>query len=439
MNEKRPRTGTIEPFRRVDGTLYYRGKIRLGNGSRERIDIDPPFCFDEAKARTFVAETQQQEDRFGRILARKLGLPEPAQETLTGWVDRWIEDRRARGIAGANHDKGRLTNHVLPIIGKTGISAVKREDVERVVESLDNKILLDEDDDEHLSWKTASNVWVLVSKMFDDAVNSKNRRLRARTDNPAIGVRAPERGVHKARAYLWPSEFTRLVACDPIDSRFRVLFAVAVYTFMRSGELEALTWDDVDLQHGVINIHKAVDRATREVKSTKSGETRRIPIERDLLPLLRRLHREREGERVLWMPEPDERASLLRQHLQTAGVKRIELHEGDAQRKHLTFHDLRATGITWMAARGDDPLRIRQRAGHKSFSTTEIYIREAENLAAAFGRPFPPLPRNLLRSKQRSKLEGLKEPFSKVPEAYVVEQRGIEPLTSALRTQRSPS
>ncbi len=45
-----------------------------------------------------------------------------------------------------------------------------------------------------------------------------------------------------------------------------------------------------------------------------------------------------------------------------------------------------------MAARGDHPLRIKQRAGHASFSTTEGYIREAENLGRSFGTVFPPLP-----------------------------------------------
>lgn len=48
--------------------------------------------------------------------------------------------------------------------------------------------------------------------------------------------------------------------------------------------------------------------------------------------------------------------------------------------KWITFHDLRATGITWMAVRGDDPLKIKQRAGHASLSTTEGYIRLAEEL-----------------------------------------------------------
>ncbi len=80
-------------------------------------------------------------------------------------------------------------------------------------------------------------------------------------------------------------------------------------------ELEALTWDDVDLEHGVIHITKAVDRRTSKVKSTKPGESRRIPIE----------------EKVT------------------------------------------------------------------AFSTTEGYIREAENLTGHFGEPFPPLPFELTK------------------------------------------
>ena len=45
-----------------------------------------------------------------------------------------------------------------------------------------------------------------------------------------------------------------------------------------------------------------------------------------------------------------------------------------------------------MAVRGDDPLKIKQRAGHSTFSTTEGYIREAEAVRDGFGEVFPPLP-----------------------------------------------
>jgi hypothetical protein len=86
----------------------------------------------------------------------------------------------------------------------------------------------------------------------------------------------------------------------------------------------------------------------------------------------------------------------LRRWLRVAKVDRAALHIGTPTQKALTWHDLRATGLTWMAVRGDDPLKIRQRAGHSTFSTTELYVREAEAVREGFGDPFPVLPETLL-------------------------------------------
>jgi hypothetical protein len=36
----KPRTGTVDPFTRSDGSVYYRGKIRLGDGTVHRVTID---------------------------------------------------------------------------------------------------------------------------------------------------------------------------------------------------------------------------------------------------------------------------------------------------------------------------------------------------------------------------------------------------------------
>jgi integrase len=399
----RQRTGAVDRVKRADGTGYFRGKLRLGDGSRERVNVDEPFCFDKEQARAFVMELQRQEDLHGRRLAARRGAPPPANsETVSEWCARWLAGRSVRGLSTTPHDRGRLSNYVLPMLGRLSMHAVQRDDVERIVEELDRRIALPADHIDRISWKTASNVWVLVSKMFKDAVGAKQRDLRVRTDNPAAGVAPPEHGDRKAKVYLYPSELSRLLACAAVERPFRTMYAVAVFTYARAGELQALTRDDVDLEHNVIQINKAIDRETGLVKSTKSGETRRIPIERELRPLLAQLCEGRKGDDpLLWMPDNEDRAALLREHLAQASVTRADLFADNDRQKHITFHDLRATGITWMAVRGDDPLRIKQRAGHRGFSTTEVYIREAENLRAGFGEVFPPLPEDLVGSAGR--------------------------------------
>src|SRR5258708_17238088 len=91
------------------------------------------------------------------------------------------------------------------------------------------------------------------------------------------------------------------------------------------------------------------------------------------------------------MPSVGSLSAKLKGYLRRAGVDRADLFVSDATRKAITFHDLRATGITWMAIRGDEPLRIMQRAGHDDFDTTQRYIREAEAVREGFGEVFPPL------------------------------------------------
>ena len=255
-----------------------------------------------------------------------------------------------------------------------------------------------------MSWKTASHTWGLVTKMFSDACGSKRRELRIREDNPVSGVRGPDRGAHKAKAYLYPSEFLKLASSEDVPLEWRHTFTVTTYLYARAGEVNALDWKDVDLEHGVIHIHQAVNRRTGATTSTKSGEARRVPIEAELLPLLQAMHKASGGVgRVLATDDTDRKLSRqLQRCLKLAGVKRAELFDGGPHRKPLTFHDLRATGITWCAVRGDDPLRIMQRAGHATFSTTQIYIRTAENLRTGFGHVFPRLPASLVGGETRS-------------------------------------
>jgi Phage integrase family len=89
-------------------------------------------------------------------------------------------------------------------------------------------------------------------------------------------------------------------------------------------------------------------------------------------------------------------ARNLRRWLWKAGVRRPELHVATPTRKAITWHDLRATGATWMAIRNDAPLSIKRVLGHRTFATTEIYIREADAIREGFGEVFPTLPAALL-------------------------------------------
>lgn len=84
------------------------------------------------------------------------------------------------------------------------------------------------------------------------------------------------------------------MSCARVPPRWKRLIALAVYLYVRRGELEALEWSDVNLDRRYVHVHRSVDDKG-EIKPTKTGDTRKIPIEPELRPVLER--RTHEGER----------------------------------------------------------------------------------------------------------------------------------------------
>ena len=146
---------------------------------------------------------------------RKTKGPGAGIETVAEYAKRWLDDREGR-VHSLAADRSRMRFHVLPTLGPLDVAKFTRDDVERLRDALDKKITTRD-----LSWKTVGSVWTLVTSMCGDMVNAKKRELRARSDNPAVGVLAPERGERKAKQYLYPSEFLQFVSCSDVPLRLR--------------------------------------------------------------------------------------------------------------------------------------------------------------------------------------------------------------------------
>jgi len=356
------------------------------NGDRSPFIELPPHLGTEQKAEARAAAVA-----VSAIIRGGGAVRDTITETVAEYAARWLADREGR-IASIEADRARMRMHVLVRLGPLDVRTFDRDDVEALRDDLDTKITKGV-----LAWKTVASCWTLVTSMCADMVSAKKREFRTRKDNPCADVKPPERGDKKAKQYLYPSEFLQFVTCGRVPLRLRRATAIAVYTFVRDGELRELRWDggDFDLEHGTLSVTRSVTR-TGAVKSTKSGETRRFAVEPNILPLLRALHTEAGGKGHVVTFKDRHMSRDLRLWLTRAGVTRPELHKGDAHRKPLTWHDLRATGLTWLRGRGDDPPQIKQRDGDSTFSTTEGYIREAEAVRDGFGDVFPPLPACLL-------------------------------------------
>jgi integrase len=146
------------------------------------------------------------------------------------------------------------------------------------------------------------------------------------------------------------------------------VFATAVYTGMRRGELAGLKWDSVDFEGRRIRIQRIRDRyGLRD--TTKTGKFRFVPINPSLYPILFGLWQNRTEETdFVFLDQamnPIDAHHLNRQfdRLQKSvkGIKRIR------------FHDLRHTFASHFVMKGGSIYVLREVLGHADVKMTQRY------------------------------------------------------------------
>lgn len=432
----RPATGTVDycPGKNGQPGKWF-GRLTCSDGSRPRLELGswPNSPQGRARAKETAASMTERMRAQGIVATPQRGPKAKALRQANGseatkWWDDFSKHRTAQGLQSTD---GAFRTHILPVINKPW-TEVTMADCEALRDALDTKARAGE-----CSAKTAFNAWSVWTTAAKAAAGQwkkdKSRRLRVRQDNPCAGVAAPDKVDAKELQWLYPDELTQLLQCPKVPLDARRIYALATFLFVRAGELQALTWPDVDVQRGIISIRHSVDRETGKIKQTKTGNKgiRRFAIEQELLPLLQAMHEQAEGQgSVVTMRLQKWWAADLRKHLELAGIDREALFNTDDTRKRLRFHDLRGTGLTWMAIRGDNHLAIQQRAGHRTFEMTQKYIRTAEAVGQVIGKTFPPLPDCLFAGLNRP----ANCPSDLQPVDIIVEAPGIEPGSARRRT-----
>ena len=379
----RKRTGSKELR---NGIWYIKLTVDLRGGGidRRRIELPKGTTEEQAEAKRLSLAAKAA----GRLFERHEPVETPRGDiTFEAFVEEWLRSRIARGLRSVRKDRQRLRDHVTPVLKGKFMRDITSDDLRGVVEALDRKIR-----DEHVqfAWKTANKTWGAVTKLFTDAARSKELALRVLKTNPCADVEGPDRGHKKVAQWLYPVEFAALMSCGDVPLRWRRIYAVATYLYLRLGEERAIEWSDIDTVHWMVRIHRSADergRGSREY--TKTGSVRHFRIEPNLRPLLTQMAKESGAQGRLFNAIVEAPAEL-RKHLLRAGITRQALHSPTATSLPLRFHDLRATGITWAALRGDATIEIRDRAGHAEVEQTNEYMRRAAG-AGDIGDPFPVL------------------------------------------------
>lgn len=197
----------------------------------------------------------------------------PTSVEMEKWLDAWLADRRKRGLTTTGENASHYEHHIKPALGTKHVREWEPSDLRLLVAELDAKVQRGD-----LKWKSASNIWMTTTRICRDACSSKVEALRVRNadDNPAKLVAGPDRGALRSRQFLYPSEFAAFVACEDVPLSWRRAVALAVYLFPRADELRELQWNDIDLEHGVVHIHRK-DARSRAAALRGRSPRRREP------------------------------------------------------------------------------------------------------------------------------------------------------------------
>lgn len=397
----RKATGTVAKTR--DGRLQ--AIITLADGTRKRLKPFPVGTSEAyAKERAAVWSARALRDGIVAAAPKARARAVVTSGPASAWWDRFFKHRAELGLATSV--SGVYTTHIQPVIGAAWAD-VTAADCERLRDTLDTRVKAGE-----LASKTAFNAWTVFRTAAKAAAGrwakDKRRALKVRDGDPSDGVVGPDYDADDAKQLQWlyPRELLAIASCERVALEARRRIVLATYLCVRGGELKALTWSKVDLERGVVIVDQAFDRASGTTKKTKTGNrgARRYSIEPTLLPLLRAMHRESGGVGVVVdVPEQKYWAPELRAALEAAGVKRPELFTTTATSKRVRFHDCRASGLTWMAIRGDSPVQIQHVAAHTDFAMTKKYLDAGGAVDLLPGEVvFPELPACLLGAPEPS-------------------------------------
>lgn len=385
--------GTV--WRSPDGSEL---KVRVtvtddkGETYRPWVSLNPKF--DDEKARKVALRAAEAER--GKPRPRKMkGLTVSGTPSCDEYFEKlWTPSREGR-LKSPKTDRYRWRLHIKPIIGEKAIGDVTPDDLRDVVQALDEKVA---DEEIRFGANTAKACWSIVTKMFADACGSKIKELRLLKTNPTTDVAPPDPPEEPEKQWLFPRELRQLLACSDVPLEWRRLYATATFCYSRPGETLALLWEKgIDLEHNMVRINRSWDSEEGEFQEfTKTGDSRHFALEPVIRPMLQAMAREAKPGTDLVFKTEDKLAETLRAHLLAAGVDRHSLHVRRPGALLMRFHDLRATGVTYMAMRGDTDEMIRERAGHADFKTTQMYIRRGHQAhGASIGDPFAPLPEEL--------------------------------------------
>ncbi|RZF21166.1 site-specific integrase [Halobacteriovorax vibrionivorans] len=342
-----------------DGKTYYRVYIQ------ERSSKDCTVRVQRSKAGIeSLAQARREEKKLTKRVFELVASIEAKGITWKELAHRWEMSAR-NGLAGKKYTRPVIIHHVNTLYIHTDTWLDKRiKDLGRA----DGRYVINNLISENYSLSRIKAIKGSINKIWTWGV--EEGLITDVVKSPVHGL-VIESEKNKYKPILTLEEVRKLLYEAEIRKHpWRHIWAVALLTGMRSGELYALTWEDVDFDNNIIRITKSYSSRIKGVKSTKNSEWRNAHISEDLKEVLLKIRKlDPNSENVLpraagW--RCGNAGKVIRDFLHRIGIE-----------KHITFHTLRACFATHVLASGAEPTQVMKMGGWSDFKTFQIYVRMA--------------------------------------------------------------
>lgn len=307
------------------------------------------------------AEAQRLEVKLSRELALKVARAEGHGYTWRMVVMRWASEVSSDSYLEKTYSPSTVRDYVAMMNLWTG------DWLDRPAAELtrgDGKVVLRNVIENGRSQSFQKRLKNTINMIFNWGVEEKV--IRGVIMSPVYGLKIKGNSERKPEVLDVQQIRKLLRVAKETNHRWYPVWALALLTGMRNGELYSLTWKDIDFERRIINVERSFNFKFGITKSTKSGYWRTVPISSDLLCLFEDLKAFSKGDFVL---------PRLRQWRIGKQANELKLFCKEIDIPQVKFHTLRACFATQMLGNGIEPIKVMKICGWRDLKTLQIYLR----------------------------------------------------------------